>query len=99
MDINNQINEFDDELDNIVTLNDEDGNEVDFEFLDVVECDGREYVILLPIEEADAGQVVIFRVEGEGENESYVGLDNEAEAEKIFAVFKAKNEEFFNFVD
>lgn len=27
------------ELDNIIVLNDEDGNEVEFEFLDIVECD------------------------------------------------------------
>ena len=99
MDINDQMEEFDDELDNIVTLTDEDGNDVDFEFLDVVECDGQEYVVLMPIEEPDAGEVVIFRVEGEGDDESYVGLGNEAEAEKVFAAFKAKNEEFYTFAD
>ena len=32
------------ELDNIVVLNDEDGNEVKFEFLDLVELDEEEYV-------------------------------------------------------
>ena len=35
------------ELDNIVILNDEDGNEVKFEFLDLVELDDEEYVVLL----------------------------------------------------
>ena len=42
-----------DELDNVIVLNDEDGNEVEFEFLDVVELDGKEYVVLLPVEEAE----------------------------------------------
>ena len=37
------------DLDNIVILNDEDGNEVKFEFLDLVELDDEEYVILLPV--------------------------------------------------
>ena len=37
------------ELDNIVILNDEDGNEVKFEFLDLVELDDEEYVVLLPV--------------------------------------------------
>ena len=32
------------DLDNIVILNDEDGNEVKFEFLDLVELDDEEYV-------------------------------------------------------
>ena len=39
------------ELDNIVILNDEDGNEVKFEFLDLIELDDEEYVVLLPVTE------------------------------------------------
>ena len=47
------------EEDNIVILNDEDGNEVKFEFLDLVELDDEEYVVLLPVTaegEEDEGQ-------------------------------------------
>ena len=39
------------ELDNIVVLNDEDGNEVEFEFLDLIEYEGESYVVLLPTDE------------------------------------------------
>ena len=39
------------ELDNIIVLNDEDGKEVEFEFLDLVELDDEEYVVLLPVTE------------------------------------------------
>ena len=39
----------DEELDNIIVLNDENGNEVKFEFLDLVELDDEEYVVLLHI--------------------------------------------------
>ena len=54
------------ELDNIVILNDEEGNEVKFEFLDLVELDEEEYVVLLPITEEgeeEEGEVVILKVE------------------------------------
>ena len=88
-----------DELDNIVILTDEDGNDVEFEFLDVVEVDGNEYVILLPVDEMEKGEVVIFRIEGEGEEESYFGLEDEAEAEKVFLAFKEKAKDDFNFAD
>ena len=88
-----------DELDNKIVLNDEDGNEVEFEFLDVVEVDGNEYVVLLPVEEADKGEVVIFRIEGEGDDESYVSLEDEEEAEKVFQVFKEKTKDEFDFAD
>lgn len=88
-----------DELDNTVVLTDEDGNDVEFEFLDIVEVDDKEYVILLPVEEMENGEVVIFRIEGEGEDESYIGLDDEAEAEKVFQAFKEKAKDDFNFAD
>jgi len=88
-----------DELDNIVVLTDEEGNDVEFEFLDVVQVDDKEYVILLPVEEMEKGEVVIFRIEGDGEEESYIGLEDEAEAEKVFNAFKEKAKDDFNFAD
>ena len=55
------------ELDNIIVLNDEEGQEVKFEFLDLVELDDEEYVVLLPISEEgvedDDGEVVILKLE------------------------------------
>lgn len=39
--------------DNIITLNDENGNEVEFEFLDLIPYRQNEYVVLLPIGVAD----------------------------------------------
>ena len=91
-------NEFDD-LDNKIILNDVDGNEIEFEFLDVVEVDGKEYVVLLPVEEAEKGEVVIFRIEGSEEDESYVSLEDEEEAEKVFQAFKEKTKDEFDFAD
>ena len=92
------------ELDNIIILNDEDGNEVQFEFLDLVELDSEEYVILLPVaseddEDAD-GEVVILKVEdSESEEESYVSVDDEEVLNKVFEIFKEKFKDEFNFVD
>ena len=94
----NGLEEFD-ELDNKIILNDEEGNEIEFEFLDVVEVDGNEYVVLLPVEEAEKGEVVIFRIEGSEEEESYVSLEDEEEAEKVFQVFKEKTKDEFDFAD
>ena len=91
---------MDDELDNIVVLTDEDGNDVEFEFLDVVALEGREYVVLLPVEAMDAGMVVIFRIEGDGgEEEAYVALEDEDEANRVFRAFQEKNKDVFNFTD
>lgn len=104
MDENNNVPEMDEELDNIIVLNDEDGKEVQFEFLDLVEYDQEEYVILLPVSEEgeeDLGEVVILKVEDtESEDEdSYVSVDDEEVLNAVFEIFKEKFKDEFNFVD
>lgn len=89
------------ELDNIIVLNDENGEEVKFEFLDLVELDGEEYVVLLPAEDdEEEGEVVILKVEDtESEEESYVSVDDEEVLNKVFEIFKEKFKDEFNFID
>ena len=93
------------ELDNIVDLNDEEGNEVQFEFLDLVELDNEEYVVLLPVTdegEEDEGEVVILKLEDtedDSDEESYVGVEDEEILNKVFEIFKEKYKDEFNFVD
>ena len=93
------------ELDNIVVLNDEDGNEVQFEFLDLVELDNEQYIVLLPViseDEEDEGEVVILKVEDTEENsdeESYVSVEDEDTLLKVFNIFKDKFKDEFDFVD
>lgn len=94
------------ELDNIVILNDEDGNEVKFEFLDLVELDEEEYVVLLPVTEEgeeEEGEVVILKVEDnddeDAEEESYVSIEDEEILNKVFEIFKEKFKDDFDFVD
>ena len=102
MDLEKNTPEMDEELDNIITLNDEDGNEVKFEFLDLIEYSGEEYVILLPIEEEEeADEVVILKVEDTDseDEESYVGVEDQEILNAVFAIFKDKFEDEFNFVD
>lgn len=93
------------ELDNIVVLNDEEGNEVKFEFLDLVELDEEEYVVLLPVTEEgeeEEGEVVILKVEDtdeESDEESYVSIEDEEVLNKVFEIFKEKFKDDFDFVD
>ena len=97
--------EMEEELDNIIILNDEDGKEVQFEFLDLIEYDEEEYVVLLPVSEEgeeDEGEVVILKLEDtdeDSEEESYVGVEDEEILNKVFAIFKEKYKDEFNFVD
>ena len=94
------------DLDNIVILNDEDGNEVKFEFLDLVELDDEEYVVLLPVTEEgeeEEGEVVILKVEDsddeDSDEESYVSIEDEEVLSRVFEIFKEKFKDDFDFVD
>ena len=100
---NNDMEGLDEELDTIIILNDEDGNEVQFEFLDLIELDGEEYVVLLPVEddEEEDGEVVILKVEDTDseDEESYVSVDDQEILNKVFEIFKEKFKDEFNFID
>lgn len=92
------------DLDNIITLNDENGNEVKFEFLDLIEYNDEEYVVLLPMdsEEDDDGEVVILRLEDtdeDAEEESYVSVEDEDILMEVFNIFKDKFKDEFDFID
>ncbi len=99
----NENLEMGEELDNIVVLNDEEGKEVKFEFLDLIEYENEEYVILLPMEEGNEedGEVVILKIEDTDaeDEESYVSVDDEETLNTVFEMFKEKFKDEFNFVD
>ena len=73
------MSDFDETLNeeelNIITLTDEDGTDKDFEFLDLIDLDDKEYVVLLPVESEDEnadGEVIILEVHPlDEENEEY----------------------------
>ena len=103
-----ELENEDDELDtNIVTLKDELGNDVNFEFLDLIEYEGENYVILLPADVTDdeeSDEVVILKEDKESEDsedeeESYVSVDDEETLNKVFEIFKEKFKDEFNFID
>lgn len=82
----------------IITLEDDLGNEKNFEFLDVVEYEGDEYIVLLPTDEDEQSEVMILRIESvDDENENYVGVDDEEVLQKVFDIFKSRFQDEFDF--
>ena len=79
----------------LITLEDEEGNEV--EFLDIVEYDGEEYIVLIENDE-DADEVVILKINPvDEETEEYVSIEDEDLLDKLFDIFKKKYEGEINF--
>ncbi|MDR0914181.1 MAG: DUF1292 domain-containing protein [Oscillospiraceae bacterium] len=93
--MNNENKELEgmEEFDGLITLTDDEGNEVNFEFLDVIEYAGGEYLVITPAEESeeDFGEVVILKIETDGQGgEEYYGLEDEELINAVFEVFKDK---------
>lgn len=87
------------EQNNIVYLHDEEGNEIPFEFLDLIPYEGQQYVVMLPVEGED-GQVVILRVEAlddDEENEAYCAVESEQVLTAVFEIFREKYKDLFEF--
>lgn len=81
----------------IIVLEDDLGNEVEFELLDVVDYEGDEYIVLIENDE-NAQDVVILKIESvDDETENYVGIDDEQLLEKVFETFKEKYKDEFDF--
>ena len=83
------------EFDNIITLKDEQGKEVKFEFLDLVELNDEDYVVLLPMTtdgNEEEGEVVILQIEDKD-------TPDDAILNQVFEIFKEKFKNDFDFVD
>ena len=67
----------------ILTLTDENGENVDFEYLDCIELEGKEYLVLLPADAVET-EIVILEVEPvDEENENYLSVEVD---EEVFLV-------------
>ena len=87
------------EEDNLLTLTDENGEETEFEYLDSVEYQGAEYLILTPTGE-ESGQVVILQVEPvDEETENYLALEDEALLNAVYAIFRERYKDVLTFED
>ena len=85
------------EEESILTLTDENGVETEFEYLDSVEYEGKEYLVLLPV---DADEIVILEVEPvDEENENYIAVESEDTLDAVYDIFKARYKDVLNFGD
>ena len=83
----------------ILTLTDENGVDVDFEYLDCLEYQGTEYLVLMPVEE-ESTQIVILEVEPvDEENENYLAVEDEEILDAVYGLFKEKYKDILTFED
>jgi|GEM_PF-620997 len=88
-------------FDGIITMTGEDGEEVNFLFLDLVEYEGKDYAVMAQIVDGEPEQeAVILEVvppEEEDGIESYEGVEDDETLQAVFALFQERSMEGWDF--
>ena len=97
MDNNELFNEIEneEEEDGIITLVDDEGNEVQFAYVDLVEYEGENYAIMLPIEDGEVLEeaVVMLVQENEDGSDELTGIEDEAIVNAVIDIYNERVEE------
>ncbi|MDY4509805.1 MAG: DUF1292 domain-containing protein [Candidatus Faecousia sp.] len=81
----------------ILTLTDENGQDLDFEYLDCIAYQDKEYLVLMPEGE---DEIVIMEIEPvDEENENYLAVEDEAVLDAVYGIFKEKFKDILTFED
>ena len=83
----------------VITFVDENGEEIEMEYLDCIEYNGKEYLALLPTEEG-SNEVVILEIEPvDEENENYITVEDDAVLDAVYDIFKDRFKDILTFED
>ena len=92
-------NNLPEEENSILTLTDENGNDMNFEYLDCIEYRGKEYLLVMPADEMET-QVVILEIQPvDEENENYIAVNDEKILDAVYGIFKEKYKDVLTFED
>ena len=83
----------------IITLTDENGVDMEFEYLDCIEYKSKEYLALLPTDEESNEILLLEIVPVDEENESYVSIEDEETLMAVYAILKEHFKGILNFED
>ena len=81
----------------ILTLTDENGQDVDFEYLDCLTYEDKEYLILMPADDPATESVILEVVPVDEENENYLAVEDEAILDAVYGLFKEKYKDILTF--
>ena len=83
----------------IITLTDENGEDMEFEYMDCIEYEGKEYLALLPTDE-ESNEIVLLEIEPvDEENENYIAIEDEATLQAVYGIFKERFKDVLTFED
>lgn len=96
--LNNNIEDSEEEIENYITLTDDDGEDISFEILDEIELNGRIFAVLIPFDDED-GDVIILEIipSDNSVDDEYISVEDEELLNTVFEEFKNRNANEFDF--
>ena len=96
---NEELEEFDEN--DIITLTDEDGNQIQALYLDTIEFEEQVYAALMTMQSDESGEILIFRIEdSEYEDmDDYVTVEDERILEAVYEIVKERLGDELSFTD
>ena len=79
----------------VIETVDEEGNIISFKLFDVIEYEGKEYAMLLPIDEEDSDdpELVLMRLVTDGEEYAFETIDDEDEFNAVYDYIESLEED------
>jgi uncharacterized protein YrzB (UPF0473 family) len=96
---NEELEEFDEN--DIITLTDEDGNQIQALYLDTIEFEEQVYAALMTMQSEEAGEILIFKIEdSEYEDmDDYVTVEDERILMEVYRIIKDRFGDEMSFTD
>lgn len=82
-----------------LTLTDENGVDTVFEYLDCIDYEDKEYLVLVPQDDEEAGIVILEVVPVDEETENYISVQDEKILQTVYGIFKEKFKDILEFED
>ena len=84
---------------NIVTLVDEDGQEISFELLDIIDYEDKDYAVMLPAGSEGHVQVIVLEIEEDeqGDPGGFLSVTDDAILDAVYDIFKERYRECVTF--
>lgn len=68
---------------NVIETVDENGNSIKFELFNMINFEGKDYALLLPVDKEQSEELVLMEIIKDGEDYSFASIEDDDEFERV----------------
>ena len=78
---------------NVIETIDENGNSIKFELFNMINFEGKDYALLLPVGEDKSEELVLMEIIKDGEDYSFASIEDDDEFERVSDYIESLDDE------